>query len=256
MAGVGNEDDLRFYSLPDIEAPHRRERLREKVEAAHRKGYAVIGYQPTLGGVVFEAAYRLLGFDRFLIELADRGRLAALVMDWLAERCAHNSAALAEADVDILYLGDDVAGPSGLLISPELWKREIRGRLQRIVASARDSKPGVHLAYHSDGDFTLLIPELIDIGFDLFHPVQPDWMNPVVLKAEYGDAVSFWGTVGTHRLLSFGSPEDVREEVRRRMEQMAPGGGFIAAPAYDTHSDVPWRNIVAFFEAAHRYGTY
>ncbi len=77
-------------------------------------------------------------------------------------------------------------------------------------------------------------------------------MDPVALKARYGDRLSFWGAVGSHRLLSFGKPQQVKDEVRRRVEIMGEEGGFIASPAYDTHSDVSWQNVGAFFEAVAR----
>ena len=256
LAQVETAEELEAYYFPDITADYRYEGLREKVNTLKQRGFATVGRQPYLGGIIFEAAWRLRGFDRFLTEMVFNKPLASCLMDRLTERGAYNAAILAEAGVDILYLGDDLGTPTGLILSPDLWRELLKPRLSRVIGSARRVNPAIHVVYHSDGVIAPVLPDLIEIGVDILNPVQPEYMDPAALKEQYGDRLSFWGTVGDHTFMSFATPEQVKEEVRRRIETVGVGGGLIVAPAYDTYSDIPWENILAFFEAVDRYGTY
>jgi uroporphyrinogen decarboxylase len=110
--------------------------------------------------------------------------------------------------------------------------------------------------YHSDGDYAAIVPDLIAIGVDALNPIQPDHMDPALLKREYGDGVAFWGAVGSQRLFTHGTREEVREEVRLRIDQLAPGGGYIAASAYDVDFAGSWERLVAFADAVREFGVY
>ena len=95
-----------------------------------------------------------------------------------------------------------------------------------------------------------VIPELIEIGIDILNPVQPECMDPAAIKRRFGDRLAFWGTVSVQRTMPFGTPDDVRAEVRARIRDVGRGGGLILAPAHVLGPETPWENIVAFFEAA------
>ncbi|GAH20261.1 unnamed protein product, partial [marine sediment metagenome] len=109
---------------------------------------------------------------------------------------------------------------------------------------------------HSDGNIEEIIPELIEIGVDVLNPVQPEAMDPVKLKKTYGNDLSFWGTMGGQTTIPFGTPEQVKQEVRERVETVGRGGGLLIAPGHMLQPEVPWENIVAFFEAVEEYGKY
>jgi uroporphyrinogen decarboxylase len=125
-----------------------------------------------------------------------------------------------------------------------------------IIRACRAVNPELKIFYHSDGYIEPIIPDLIEIGVDVLNPVQPDSMDPAKLKAKYGDRLAFWGTVGTPTLWAWGTPADIRAEVRERIETVGRGGGLIISPAYDLEPEVPWQNVLAFFEAVDEYGTY
>jgi uroporphyrinogen decarboxylase len=110
--------------------------------------------------------------------------------------------------------------------------------------------------YHSDGNATAIVPDLIEIGVDILNPVQSECMDPGEMKRLYGDRLSFWGTIGTQTTLPFGTPDDVRREVKTRMETVGVGGGLVLAPTHMVEPDVPWENLVALVEAVHEYGVY
>jgi uroporphyrinogen decarboxylase len=112
------------------------------------------------------------------------------------------------------------------------------------------------VAHHCDGDATDIVGEFIECGVDVLNPVQPECMDPVAVKREYGKDLAFWGTIGTQTTMPFGSPEDVRAEVRNMIETVGKGGGLLLAPTHTVEPEVPWENIIAFFEACQEHGVY
>jgi uroporphyrinogen decarboxylase len=111
---------------------------------------------------------------------------------------------------------------------------------------------------HSDGAIHALIPDLIDIGVDAINPVQTTaWnMNADQLKAEFGKSLAFWGAIDTQHTLPFGTPEDVRKEVKEKIETLGSGGGFVLTSCHTVRSEVPAENIRSMFEAAQEFGSY
>ena len=101
-----------------------------------------------------------------------------------------------------------------------------------------------------------VIPELIEIGVDILNPVQPECLDPVELKQRYGRHLAFWGTIGIQHMLPFGTPQEVRAEVRTRIETMGVGGGLLLGPTHIVEPEVPLENIVAMVEAVNEYGVY
>jgi uroporphyrinogen decarboxylase len=136
-----------------------------------------------------------------------------------------------------------------MLMSVRMWRTWLRPRLARTIAAAREVRPDVLVFYHSDGDVSAIIPDLIEIGVDILNPIQPECMDPAALKRNFGDRLAFWGTIGTQSTLPFGSPDDVRREVRLRIETVGVGGGLFLAPTHVIEPEVPFENIAAFVDA-------
>ena len=161
-----------------------------------------------------------------------------------------------EAGVDVLRLGDDVGAQKGMLISPKIWRRFLKPRLAKIIEEARKIRENIPIFYHSDGNVREIIPELIEIGVTILNPVQPECMDPVEIKRKYGDRLALWGTIGTQSTLPFGTPEEVKITVARMCKEVGKGGGFVISPTHSINADVPWENIVAFYEAVEEFGVY
>ena len=125
-------------------------------------------------------------------------------------------------------------------------------RLANVIQLAREAAPELLIFYHSDGDFTRLIPDLVEIGVNVINPVQPDCMDAIAIKREFGDRLALWGTVGSANTWDFGSPEQIRSEVRHRIATLGPAG-LLLAPAYDIDF-TPLENIAAFVEAVREFG--
>ena len=252
LSGVRSLKELVRYVLPDLSNPNRHAGLTKQVQRWHSQGLAVAGAPPHLGGELFEAAWRLRGFENFMIDLVCRGELADYLLDQLTSMLIENALILARAGVDILLLDDDVAMPTGMMIGPATWRRYFKGRMANVINIAREESPELLVFYHCDGDFTQLVPDLVDIGVNVINPVQPDCMDGAAIKREFGDRLAVWGAVGSARLWDWGKPEQIRSEVRRCIQTLGPEG-LLLAPAYDIDF-TPFENIVAFIEAVEEFG--
>jgi uroporphyrinogen-III decarboxylase len=138
-----------------------------------------------------------------------------------------------------------------MMISPETWRRFFKPRMAEIIDVARGIKPELRVIFHSDGHFTPIIPDLIDIGVNGINPLQADHMDAVLIRQRYGPSLAFWGTVGSQTTFSFATPQAIREEVKFRIDTLGRAG-LILSPAYDLgEPDIPWANVAAFLEAVH-----
>jgi uroporphyrinogen decarboxylase len=237
---------LRQYPWPDLDQPYRFQGLRERVAELHTQGLAVAAF----AGSVFEQAWYLRGLEDLMMDMAAAPEQAHYLFERTATLQQFAAEQFARAGVDIIITGDDVAGQQGLLISAPMWREFLKPRLAATARAVKQANAGSFLFYHSDGNVEPLIPELIEIGIDILNPIQPECMDPAAIKRRYGDRLSFWGTVSVQRTMPFGTPDDVRAEVRSRIREVGSGGGFILAPAHVLGPETPWENIVAFFEAA------
>ena len=158
LSGISSLAELAEVVFPDLTNPKRYAGLAGQVERWHARGLAVAGSPPHLGGELFETAYRMRGFEEFLIDLKERKSLANYLLDQLTAMLIHNALILAQAGVDILLLDDDVAMPTGLIIGPALWREMFGPRLANVIQLAREAAPDLLVFYHSDGNFTRLDP--------------------------------------------------------------------------------------------------
>ncbi len=252
LSSIRSLADLAEFAFPTLSHPSRHTGLNAQIEYWHDQGLAVAGSPPHLGGELFEAAWRLRGFENFMIDLVERPRLAAYLLDQLASMLTESALILARSGVDILLLDDDVAMPNRLMLGPDTWREFFKPRLAKVINLTREESPGILIFYHCDGDFTRLIPDLVDIGVNVINPVQPDCMDGAAIKREFGDKLAIWGTVGTARLWDGGSPDQIRAEVRHRIEILGPEG-LLLSPAYDIDF-APFENIAAFVESVEVYG--
>jgi uroporphyrinogen decarboxylase len=245
LRGLHDAGRLREYPWPDLDQSYRFRGLRERVTALHAQGFAVAAF----AGSVFEQAWYLRGLEDLMMDLAVAPERAHYLFERAAAVQQFAAEQFARAGVDIIITGDDVAGQQGLLISAPMWREFLKPRLAATVRTVKRANPASFVFYHSDGNVEPLIPELIEIGIDILNPIQPECMDPAAIKRRYGDRLSFWGTVSVQRTMPFGTPADVRAEVRARIRDVGAGGGLILAPAHVLGPETPWENIVAFFQA-------
>jgi uroporphyrinogen decarboxylase len=254
LAQARSLDDLCAFPFPDTSTPYAVDGLAQQVEAIQAGGQAAGGNLPHLGGELFEAAWRLRGLENFLLDLLERPDWAHFLLDQLAGLARRNAEALARAGVDILALDDDVGMPRTMMISPKLWREFFKPRMEAIILAARASKPGLRVLYHSDGYFEPIIGDLVEIGVDAINPLQPDHMDAVKIRRQFGSRLALWGTVGRQTTFSHAGAEEIRREVKLRIDTLGRAG-LILCPAYDVDEpDIPWENVSAFLHAVHEYG--
>jgi len=204
----------------------------------------------------FEAAWYLRGYEEFLTDLMVNKDFAHALLDRIFTFQLVTGKKIAEAGADIVWLGDDFGTQHSLILSPDVWREFFKPRYARLIGEIRKVKPDVKIAYHSDGNIEAILPEYIEAGIDILNAVQPKSMDTAHLKRRFGDRLSFWGTVDIQEVMPFGTPEDVAEEVRLRIRSAGPGGGLIVGPSHNFQPDVPLDNILAFYNAAKKYGKY
>ena len=143
-----------------------------------------------------------------------------------------------------------------MMISPEMWRKWIKPRAAEVYAAAKKVNPDLHIAYHTDGHFEPVIPDLIDIGVTAFSTVQPECMDVFKVKKTWGKDVLLMGTIGVQTTMRFDTVDQIKETVKKHIDILGQDGGFFLSPANSMEPDVPWENIVAFFEAAETHGAY
>jgi len=255
LSGARSLEELQRFPFPDLSVPYAAPGLARQVDELHRRGLAAGGNPPHLGGELFEAAWRLRGLETFLTDLVERPDWAHFILDRLAALARRNALTLAESGVDVLALADDVGMPGRMMIRPATWREFFRPRLSEIVRAARAARPDLRVLYHSDGHIEPILDDLVEIGVDAINPVQPEHMDARRIRRRFGRRLALWGTVGRQTTFAFASPDEIRAEVRERIETLGRAG-LVLCPAYDVDEpDVPWANVAAFLDAAATYGS-
>jgi uroporphyrinogen decarboxylase len=253
-------EDVKNYAWPNAADPHRFSGLRERAKAVHEAGKVVI--LGSLCGGVTEMHSWLRGYVNYFTDFGLNLPMAKSLMDKIVElKIAYWERALSEAGeyVDIVVEADDIAGQDRLLISPVTYRNFIKPRHTRLFSFIKRQAPHVKLFFHSCGAIRPLIGDLIEAGIDILNPVQKSaaGMDLRELKREFGKDVIFWGGgVDTQGVFGVGTPEQVRDDVRRSIEALAPGGGFVFATVHNTQANVPPENFMAMWETVQKHGIY
>ena len=245
--------DVREHRWPDTGDPRRIEGLRELAQAYRGQGRAVM-IKGVLAGI-FEMSQRVRGVERFMVDLASDERMTCAILDAMVElKLRFWELALPRLGdlVDVVSEADDYATQTSQLISPRMFRRIFKPRLQTLFSRIHQLAPHAKLFFHSDGNIRPILPDLIEIGIDILNPVHitAAGMEATALKRDFGGDVCFWGGgVETQNVLPFGTPQEVRDNVHRNVDALAPGGGYVFNTIHNVQADVPPENIVAMIEA-------
>ena len=252
LAGDITEKDIEDFPWPDPTDETLLEGLREKAQRWHREGYAIILESVCAG--IFEMSCRVRGYEQFYMDLALNPRLACKLLDKFVELKLQFYKAAAEklgGYVQFIREGDDLAGEESMLISPKSYRSYIKPRHAELFKAQREIFPEpFYVFFHSDGAIYEVIPDFIEAGIDILNPVQVSakGMSTKRLKQEFGHDLTFWGGAIDAQAFARSSPQDVKREVKRRIEDLAPGGGFIFGAIHNIQDDVPSENIGAMWE--------
>jgi len=200
-----------------------------------------------IGHALFERAWSLRGMVPLMMDMVDDPKYVEELMDNIVDYQLGLIKNLANYDVDAIMFGDDWGQQKSLLFSPKMWRRFIKPRLKVLFAAVKNSQKSIFL--HSCGQVQSLIPDLIEIGLDVFNPFQPDVMDIYEIKKEFGNDLTFYGGVSVQSLLPFGTPEEIKKTVKKLNKLIGQDGGYIIAPSHDIPGDVPLNNILALINA-------
>jgi len=260
LADATTVAEIEQYPWPDMDDPSRVAHVRAQAAALAEPGEYAIMATPWLL-FPLERAFAMQGMDTFLMNLAMHPDFAEALLWRIEELCktlmGHFLDELGE-NVDIIKIGDDLGTQESLLMSPAMYRkilRPVHADYIRFIKQHTDAK----VMFHTDGDVFPLIDDLIAMGVDILNPIQTSagkMANLEELKQRYGNGLVFCGGIDTSRVLPEGSPEDVRQEVRRIISLLGPGGGLMIGAVHTIMDDVPAENILAMVDAVEEFGHY
>ena len=253
-------DELKYYRYPDLWNKEYEEELAKKAERLYEDtDFFLIADSLCTG--IFEQAEHLRGFENFMIDLAIHKDFAHKLLDIILEQRKEfydRFLDIVGPYVDMVMVADDLAGQDTLLISPQTYRELIKPRHKELNSLIKN-KADVKIFYHCCGAISELINDLIDEGVDILNPIQVSAknMDTKILKRNFGEKIVFWGGgCETQNILPFGTPKEVDNEVKKRISDLKPGGGFVFTQIHEIQPGTPPENILAMYKAVQKYRNY
>ncbi len=251
-------EDLDDYPWPNPVDPGYTDGLAEDTETIYeRTDYALVA--DTGFKSIWETGYFLRGYQQLLCDLMSNPDFVdALFSKLLQIDMTATGRFLDEVGryIQVIRAGDDLACQKDLIMSPETFRRFLKPLYKKYFDLVK-SKTSAKIFFHSCGNMTKLIDDLVETGVDIINPVQVSAMgDTAALKAKFGEKAVFWGGIDTQRVLPYGSVADVAAEVRQRVHDLGPRGGFVLAAVHNIQVDVSPQNIVAMADATAKFGKY
>ncbi|MCX8189407.1 MAG: hypothetical protein N3F64_06815 [Nitrososphaeria archaeon] len=253
LADADSVYDINSYSWPKPEElGFDLNYMIEQGERFSTESYAIVFPYVIVGS--FAHAMLLRGFKQFLSDLILRPKIAEAILDNITNimvECIRKFIAPIGQYLDVVFFGDDLGTQTSPIISPQIYNKFVKPRHSKIVEAFK-SISNAKVIIHSDGSIFQLLDGLIDAGIDGINPVQVSAknMDSNLLKERFGEKLVFWGGIDTQRVLPFGKPENVIEEVKRRVFDLARGGGYILASVHNIQPLTPPENIITMFDYA------
>ncbi len=251
--------DIESYYFPDESDKNRFAGIREKTLKICNDGLYALS--TNIGGSIFECCCNLRGLERWFIDMIENPHFCEALLDkvlgfWMD----YYTGLLSEVGdvIDIVMIGDDLAGQNGPLFSMDFYRDFLKPRHKELIQHIK-SLTSAKICYHTCGSCFEFIPELIEICIDILNPVQAGLKNmePQKIKNEFGKRISLWGGgIDSGYKLALSNPADIRENVRRNLEIFKQWGGYIFSNDHNIQFDIPPENIVALFDAAYEFGLY
>jgi uroporphyrinogen decarboxylase len=249
-----------YAGWPDMSDPSRVAHVKETARRlAEKDEYAIMATPWLL--FPLERAFAMQSMDVFLLNLAMYPDFAKALLEKITQLCKELMGPFLEElgeNVDIIKIGDDLGTQESLLISPQMYRQVLKPLHENYIQFIKE-RTKAKVFFHTDGDVFQLIDDFIEIGVDILNPVQTSagQMSDLEgLKKRYGKEIVFCGAIDTHRILPHGSPEEVRQEVRRVIEALGPEGGYMVASVHTIMNDVPPENVLAMVDAVEEFGHY
>jgi len=248
LRGDATVAEIAAYPFPVV--AESQEAVNDKNRALQSQGLASQG---VMACSIWERAWYMRSMEDLMVDMLMDDERATVLFDRITEQMCEHARIYAAAGVDMLWTGDDIGMQAAPMMNPDLWRRWIKPRFARVLAEAREIKPDILVWYHSCGYILPFIEDLLEIGVDVLNPIQPECMDLAEIHKQYGGRVSYWSTIGTQKVLPFGTPEEVRATVRRNIDNCGKDGGIVIGPTHMVEPEVPWENLEAMRLAAKEY---
>ena len=235
------EPTLKGYDFPDAEKIMDLDGIPSFIEKNNDK--FIIG---AIGFSLYERAWIMRGIEPVLSDLLVNESFIEELFDKIIDFNLTITKRLCQFPIDAFHYGDDWGQQEGLIFGADIWRKLFKNRLKILYDAVHSA--GLPVSIHSCGDISEIIPDLIEIGVNMICPLQAEALDFGFLKKEYGKYLTFWGGVSTQKTLPYGTPADVRAEVRDRISVLGKGGGYIVAPSHELQRDVPLENMLAFID--------
>jgi uroporphyrinogen decarboxylase len=242
-----DEPSFEGYEFPKPEKffrPEWKEKAKQTI-AANPDSF-IVGH---LGWGLFERSWNLRGFENLLMDAIAEPDFFEEALDKLTDLYLAFVDYTADLPIDGILFGDDWGHQKGIILGPQRWRKFIKPHWAKVYAAVHAH--GKLVMHHSCGSVAEIMPDIIEIGIDVLESVQPEaaGMNPYELKKRWGEQITFWGCLGSQSTIPFGTPDEIRSEVRRLRVEMGRGGGYILSPAKPLQPGTSTENAVAVFEA-------
>ena len=252
--------EIEEYPWPDMDDPYRVAMVKEQArKLAQENQYAIMGTPWLL--FPFERAFAMQGMDKFLLNMAMYPDFARALLRKITDLCKTLMGHfLNEAgdNLDIIKIGDDLGTQEKLMISPRMYRQILKPFHAEFIEFIK-TRTKAKVFFHTDGDVFDLIEDFVEMGVDILNPIQTSagkMANLTELKERYGHDIIFCGAIDTQRVLPYGTPQEVKQEVRRVISILGEGGGYMVASVHTIMSEVPPENILAMVDAVEEFGCY
>ena len=254
LAEVKQVAQVEEFAFPDPLAEGRYDDAAKDIEKYKQSHFLVGDMELTM----FDMMAQLVGLEKLLLDMAMGEAYVEVLIERTKEFALAVGKKLLSMGVDGIWAGDDFGSQSGMLISPTMWRRYFKDRYRQVYAELKAVNPDVLAMQHSDGAVAPILGEWIEVGMEVFNPVQPNvpGHTPEELKSKYGDRLSFWGAIDQQNLLPFGTPAEIEADVKAKIEVLGRGGGYMVAPAHIIQAETPLENVEAFINAVQKHGNY
>ena len=252
LKDASSVEDIAKYAFPDAHAPGRFDKAERDIRRFGRE-YFVIGDCELS---IFELAWHLTGMQEYLMSLAMGEPWIEALNDRVEAWTLGLAEQLARLGVDAIWFGEDLGSQTSTLISSDMWRREFKPRYARMIEALKEINPALMIIMHSDGAVAPLLDDFIEMGIEVYNPVQPNvaGSDPKELADTYGGRINFFGGIDQQVLLPFGDIPALKAEIRRRAEILGARGGYLMAPAHIIQADTAPETVVAMIDAVKTLG--
>ena len=253
-------EDIENFNWPNPNDPNMFAGLREKARYWFENTDYVVGADGIKVGIL-QTASQLRGYDKLFLDFSLNPEIAEAFLDRISSILNEMYRRYIEAVgpyVQVAVITDDQGTQNSLMISPKMFRQFIKPRLKSLIETIK-STADVKVFMHCDGAILKIIPDLIEIGVDILNPIQTvvkGFEDTQALKEQFGSYICFHGGIDIQQVLPNSTPEEIRREVARRINDLGRSGGYIIAPCHNINVDIPLENTLAMFDAAREFGTY